>query len=183
MPKLPGAQPAPTPQEEMIRMQFPNADVKEVLGLYERLTKKQLVYDNTVQGPVNIILSSPVTREMAIKIIEINLLLNGFTLVPDGDDIIKVIGLSKNPRTAGIPIYSDVDLIPDGNQVVTFVFKLQYADPTGCSKHSRNTSRRRSTPASWLCRNRRPSSSPKTPASFAGWSRSSGKSTCRRRES
>ncbi len=131
-PKQPPAMPtpAPTPQEEMIRMQFPNANVKEVLSLYERLTNSKLVYDNTVQGPVNIVLSSPVTKEMAIKIIEINLLLNGFTLVPDSPGIIKVIGLSKNPRAAGIPIYSDFDLIPEGNQVITFVFKLQYADPT-----------------------------------------------------
>jgi len=44
--------------QEMIRMQYPNSDVKEVLALYERLTQKKLVYDNTVQGPVNIVIST-----------------------------------------------------------------------------------------------------------------------------
>jgi type II secretion system protein D len=113
----------------MIRMQFPNSDVKEIFGLYERLTGKKLVYDNNVQGPVNIVLSSPVSREEAVKIIEINLLLNGFTLVPEDQNIIKVLGVSKNARTAGVPIYSEMDQIPDGARIISFLFKLQYADP------------------------------------------------------
>lgn len=111
-------------------MQFPNSDVREVLNLYERLTGKKLVFDNTVQGPVNIVLSQPVSREEAIKIIEINLLLNGFSLVPADNNITKVIGLTKNPRTAGVPIFSDAQQIPDGDQIITFLFKLQNADPT-----------------------------------------------------
>jgi len=36
-----------------------------------------------------------VSRDEAIKIIEINLLLNGFSLVPLRSGIIKVIGLGK----------------------------------------------------------------------------------------
>ncbi|MDP9291445.1 MAG: hypothetical protein M3O82_03665, partial [Verrucomicrobiota bacterium] len=128
----PGLPQSPTPglPEDPIRMQFPNSDVREVLNLYERLTGKKLVFDNTVQGPVNIVLSQPVSREEAIKIIEINLLLNGFSLVPADNNITKVIGLTKNPRTAGVPIFSDAQQIPDGDQIITFLFKLQNADPT-----------------------------------------------------
>jgi type II secretion system protein D len=122
--------PVAAPGQEMIRMQYPNADVKEVLSLYERLTMKKLVYDNTVQGPVNIFISSPVNRDEAVKIIEINLLLNGFSLVPAQDpSIIKVIGLGKNARAAGVPIISDIDQLPEGERIVTFVFKLKYAEP------------------------------------------------------
>ena len=134
VPAAPIATPAPVTipvaSQEMIRMQYPNSDVKEVLALYERLTQKKLVYDNTVQGPVNIVISSPVNREEAIKIIEINLLLNGFTLVPASDPgIIKVIGVGKNARTAGVPIVSSVDQLPEGERVVTFLFKLRYIEP------------------------------------------------------
>ena len=67
-----------------MRLQFPNSDVADVLRLYEQLTGKKLVMDNFVQGKVNIFISKDVPREEAIKIIEINLLMNGFSLVPVG---------------------------------------------------------------------------------------------------
>ncbi len=125
---IPSAQPG---QQDMVPMQFPNSEVKELLAFYERLTKTNLVYDNQVIGTVNLVLSQPVPREEAIKIIEINLLLNGFTLVPvENSNIIKVIGIGKNPRAAAIPLISDEMLIPEGEHVITFLAKVKYADPT-----------------------------------------------------
>jgi len=97
--------------------------------LYEQLTGKKLVMDNFVQGKVNIFISNPVPREEAIKIIEINLLLNGYSLVPSEGDIVKVIGTGKNPRTTGVPIVSDETEIPEGDHVISYLFKLRYADP------------------------------------------------------
>src|SRR5947207_14861098 len=114
----------------MVRLQYPNSDVADILHLYEALTGKKLVMDNFVQGKVNIFISKEVPREEAIKIIEINLLMNGFSLVPSEDDIVKVIGTGKNPRTAGVPIISDESEIPEGDHVISYLFKLRYADPT-----------------------------------------------------
>lgn len=113
----------------MVRLQFPNSDVDDVLRLYENLTGKKLVRDNFVQGKVNIFVAKDVPREEAIKIIEINLLMNGFSLIPAEGDIVKVIGTGKNPRTTGVPIISDPAQIPDGDHVISFLFKLRYADP------------------------------------------------------
>jgi type II secretion system protein D len=110
-------------------LQYPNSDVVDVLHLYEQLTGKKLVMDNFVQGKVNIFISKPVPREEAIKIIEINLLMNGYSLVPSDGDIVKVIGTGKNPRGAGVPIISDEADIPSGDHVISFLFKLRYADP------------------------------------------------------
>jgi general secretion pathway protein D len=125
-PVPPAAGAAPLP----VRLQFPNTDVKEVLGFYERLSNKRLVIDNQVQGTVNIVVAGNVSPAEAMRIIEINLILNGFTLVPvDDGSLIKVIGGGKNPRTAAIPIISDELMLPQGEQVVTFVIKLRYADP------------------------------------------------------
>src|SRR6266436_3327464 len=116
---------------QMVRLQFPNSDVTDVLHLYEQLTSKKLVMDNFVQGKVNIFISKDVPREEAIKIIEMNLLLNGYSLIPAEDtDIVKVIGTGKNPRTTGVPIVSDETEIPDGDHVISYLFKLRYADPT-----------------------------------------------------
>lgn len=113
----------------MVTLQYPNSDVLDVLRLYESLTGKKLVMDNTVQGKVNMFIARPIPRDEAINIIQMNLLLNGFSLVPAGGDIVKVIGAGKSPRTAGVPILSDESLIPAGDQVISFLFKLRFADP------------------------------------------------------
>ena len=109
-------------------MQFPNSDVQDVLHFYETLTGKKLVMDNFVQGKVNIFISKPVSREEAIRIIEMNLSLNGFSLVPAEGDIIEVVGTGKNPRAASVPVISDESEIPPGDQVISYLFKLRYAD-------------------------------------------------------
>ena len=121
--------PAPPNAPAMVRLQFPNSDVVDVLHLYEQLTGKKLVMDNFVQGKVNIFITKDVSREEAIKIIEMSMGLNGISLVPSGRDIIDVVGAGQNPRKAPVPIVSDLADIPPGNPVISFLFHLQYADP------------------------------------------------------
>jgi type II secretion system protein D len=120
---------APPNAPAMVRLQFPNSDVVDVLHLYEQLTGKKLVMDNFVQGKVNIFIAKDVSREEAIKIIEMSMSLNGISLVPAGRDLIDVVGAGQNPRKAPVPIISDLADIPAGNPVVSFLFRLQYADP------------------------------------------------------
>src|SRR5260370_33244875 len=123
--------PAPPPPNApaMGRLQFPNSDVVDVLHLYEQLTGKKLVMDNFVQGKVNIFIAKDVSREEAIKIIEMSMSLNGISLVPAGRDLVDVVGAGQNPRKAPVPIVSDLADIPPGNPVISFLFRLQYADP------------------------------------------------------
>src|SRR5437868_7225814 len=127
----PAEAPAPPPPNApaMVRLQFPNSDVVDVLHLYEQLTGKKLVMDNFVQGKVNIFIAKAVSRDEAIKIIEMSMALNGISLIPAAPDIIEVVGAGQNPRKAVVPIISDVADIPAGNPVISFLFKLQYADP------------------------------------------------------
>jgi len=130
-PAAPTRSAVPTPNlQEHVKLQFPNSDVQDVLRYYEQLTGKRVIMDNFVNGKVNIFLTKDPTREEAIQIIQISLLMNGFSLVPEEPDIIKVIGTGKNPRTQGVPIISDQADIPPGDQVVSFLFRLRYADPT-----------------------------------------------------
>ncbi len=129
-PEAPAEQPAAPPNAPAtVRLQFPNSDVVDVLHLYEQLTGKKLVMDNFVQGKVNIFIAKDVSREEAIKIIEMSMALNGISLVPAGRDIVDVVGAGQNPRKAPVPIISDLADIPAGNPVVSFLFRLQYADP------------------------------------------------------
>jgi general secretion pathway protein D len=121
--------PAPPNAPAMVRLQFPNSDVVDVLHLYEQLTGKKLVMDNFVQGKVNIFIAKDVSREEAIKIIEMSMGLNGISLVPAGKDLVDVVGAGQNPRKAPVPIVSDLADVPQGNPVISFLFHLQYADP------------------------------------------------------
>lgn len=143
-PLPPGAQPgvrpapvvAPVPPAasgDGVQLQFPNGDIGLILDYYERFTGRRLIRDNQVIGQMNIIINERIPKEEAQKIIEISLLMNGFTIVPvDGQEgkLWKVIGTGKNPRNYGIPILSDIAELPDNEQVVTFLKKLEYADPT-----------------------------------------------------
>jgi general secretion pathway protein D len=129
-PPPPAQRPTPVPGDDGVNLQFPNSDVDDVLRMYENLTGKKLVRDNFVQGKVNIFINKKVPRDEAIKIIEINLLMNGFSLVPAGGDIVKVIGTGRNARSAGVPLISDDSQIPEGEHVVSYLFRLRYADPT-----------------------------------------------------
>src|SRR5207237_2191948 len=104
-------------------------DVQDVLRFYEQITGKHVLTDNFVQGKVNIFINEKVPRDEAIQIIRISLLMNGFSLVPEDPDIVKVIGTGKNPRGQGVPIISDQADIPSSDQVVSYLFKLRYADP------------------------------------------------------
>ena len=98
-PAAPARSAAPTPNlQEHVKLQFPNSDVQDVLRYYEQLTGKRVITDNFVNGKVNIFLTKDPTREEAIQIIQISLLMNGFSLVPEEPDIVKVIGTGKNPR-------------------------------------------------------------------------------------
>jgi type II secretion system protein D len=85
--------------------------------------------DNFVQGKVNIFIAKDVSRDEAIKIIEMSMGLNGISLVPAGPGIVEVVGAGQNPRKAAVPIVSELTDIPVGNPVITFLFRLQYADP------------------------------------------------------
>src|SRR6266568_5096341 len=125
----PADPPAAPSTPATVRLQFPNSDVVDVLHLYEQLTGKKLVMDNFVQGKVNIFIAKDVSREEAIKIIEMSMALNGISLVPAGRDIVDVVGAGQNPRKAPVPIISDLADIPPGNPMISFLFRLQYADP------------------------------------------------------
>lgn len=123
------AQPDFRADELIPYIDFPNTDIRQVLEFYEKLTGKKALYDSTVQGNIHVRVTKPVARVEAIRILETVFSLNNFTLIPGAGDIVKVINQSKNVRQFSIPIVSEPNLLPEGNSVVTYLFKLDYADP------------------------------------------------------
>ena len=89
------------PSENDVILQFPNSDVMTCSATTNSSPAR--ADHGQFRERKGQHLSSPndPTREEAIQIIEMNLLMNGFSLVPAEGDIVKVIGTGKNPRTAG----------------------------------------------------------------------------------
>ncbi|MEK0447049.1 MAG: hypothetical protein RLZZ399_2370 [Verrucomicrobiota bacterium] len=122
----------------MVKLTFPNADVRNVLQQYEILVGKHLIYDNQtlgLGGTVNIDIPE-VPKEEAIKIIEITLIMNGFHIIPvEGNpSLLKVIGANRSPRSVAVPLIADPEPLPEGEQVVMYLVKLQYSDPAEMAK-------------------------------------------------
>ena len=113
---------------EPIKLAFRNSDVHEVLALYQSLTAKKIIYDNTVQGTMSLDLEAPVNREKAIELIEKSLFANGFSLIDISGDSVEVAGLGRNPRALGVPVYTKPEDIPKGERVFTFIIKLHHRD-------------------------------------------------------
>jgi len=137
MPPLPGnaaIAPAAAPGVEMeAKMEFENADIRTIMNIYQRLTKKELIYENSAlqQGAaVTIIVDHEIPKDEAIRIIERTLLMNGVYLVPnEKGNTVSVFGLGKVPQSTGVPIFSDELEIPENDEVVSFLVRLKYADP------------------------------------------------------
>ncbi len=135
-------QPTPTPQPpapaavplggaDTVNIQFPRSSVFEVLLTYEALTGKRLIRDSNLAGPeISIMVSQPVPKVDAIKLIESSLLLNGYSIVPVDDQTVKILGPSRAPRTEGLPLYIESAEMPsDGDRVVSFYKPLAFISP------------------------------------------------------
>jgi len=116
---------------DSISLAFPHSSVFEVLMTYENLTGKRLIRDANLAGPdISIMVSQPVSRQDAIKLIESSLLLNGYSVVPVDDQTVKILGPSRAPRTEGLPLYMDSMALPrEGDRVVSLYKPLTYISP------------------------------------------------------
>ncbi len=139
VPSVPGANdvnpnPAAVPvTQEMVPIQFINSDVREVIQYLEKLIpSRRYIMGNQPLGNVTIFVGAGgVEKSEAIKLIEMHLLMNNVVLSPSEDNNIwKVSGAGINPKSVGIPFIDREELLPANEQVVSFLFKLEWADPT-----------------------------------------------------
>lgn len=112
-------------------LQYPNNPVGDILSLYEKLTGKVLERDASLVGAPNlsIVATKKIPASEAVRLIEASLLLNGYSLIPDSGDRVKVLYTQpkdKNPRSEGVPLYDNASAIPPGNQVVSYFMPLHF---------------------------------------------------------
>lgn len=141
-PVLPGgavAGPGGTVVGDRVSLQFPLNPVNDILNIYERLIEKPIVKDSSIfNGPqVSLVTPTEVSRQEAIRLIEAALLVNGYVLVVDPEDASKVKVLLGGARqgggspsfSEGVVIYTDPNLLPDGESLVGFFLELEFVEP------------------------------------------------------
>ena len=119
-------------REEKLIISFPNMALPIILGEYEQLTGKRIVRDNAVLGAtLSIETQQELTEAEAAEFIEKSLLLNGFALIPNGRDTLKVIAFSdgKQPNSEGVPVITRREQLPENDEVVTYLLPLHNITP------------------------------------------------------
>ena len=111
-----------------LRLNFENAKASDLLDLYQTIIPEDLVRDSAIDSvgrPVSVKTRNEVTLDHAITLIEMVLMVNGYTLVQASPDIVKVLGPSTFPRGQGLPVYRSAEEMPEGERVVSYFMSLQ----------------------------------------------------------
>ncbi len=111
-----------------VELQFPNTPLSQILLVYEDLTGLKIIRDaNAEQATVSIETTGELPKEKAIMFIEKSLLLNGYSFVPSGEGMVKLLAFdAKKPQTEGAPLIESAMELPITDQVVSFVVLLKY---------------------------------------------------------
>ena len=113
-------------QSASVKLDFHNADVNQVLSLYESLTHLKLIRDNFVDGKMTVAVAEPVTPEKAVEIIERTLFANNYQLTQIDSDTVEVTGTGRTARSIGVPVIRDPKALPTRERLVSFVFVFKH---------------------------------------------------------
>jgi len=118
--------------EDEVSIQFMNTPISYILLEYEKLTGKKIIRDANAEGAtLSIETTGKMSPQEAARFIEKSLLLNGYALLPAGDNTIKMIAFEagKQPRGEGAAVITNPADLPAGDEVVTYIMPLQYLSP------------------------------------------------------
>lgn len=111
---------ATEPQEELVSLNFVNADIQEVIRAISQISKKNFLVDPRVKGTINIVSATPVSPALGYDILLSALRLQGYAAVESG-------GVTKIIPEADAKLHVDsLSQGRGGDKLVTRVFILKY---------------------------------------------------------
>ncbi len=114
---------------ENVPMTMMSTPIEGVINNYRLLTGLQIIEGVNLNSGATITIKTDgtVPKAEAIRLIEAALLLNGIVIVPAGPNTVKILNSqTQNPRSEGLPIYTDLAQLPPGDQVVSFFTNLEH---------------------------------------------------------
>jgi general secretion pathway protein D len=108
--------------EEMVTLNFVNADIPSVVKAIGGSTGKNFIFDPRVTGTMNIVSDKPVSKDLAYQILLAALRVQGYAAV-EGNGYVKIIP-EADAKTTGSVLDDKTSMI-GGDRIVTRVFQLQ----------------------------------------------------------
>ena len=110
-----------------------NVTGDDISALYRKWTgKRVLVSSAAAAAEFRFVQPGPLTYAQAADILEKQLLMEGFVLVPSGRDEVKLVlssGQGATPQDQGLGFYTDPLQLPDGDFLVTYAMTLNFLKP------------------------------------------------------
>lgn len=106
-------------QEELVSLNFVNADIQEVIRAISQISKKNFLVDPRVKGTINIVSATPVSPALGYDILLSALRLQGYAAVESA-------GVTKIIPEADAKLHIDSLAQGRGDKLVTRVFVLKY---------------------------------------------------------
>jgi general secretion pathway protein D len=112
-----------------IVVRLPDIGVFDAVVIYEKLTGQTAILPADIDSKIRLTIMAPkpIPVEEAIHMISSALLLNGYALVPDGSNRVKVVPVNTvNLRSQGLPLYTGpADSLPNDLAVITYFMPFQ----------------------------------------------------------
>ncbi len=127
LPAIP-ASAQPEPEDELITMNFEDADIRILIKFISELVQKNFIIDEKIKGKVTIISPEKITVTEAYRVFESILEVKGFTLVPAGK-VIKIVPKGE-AKTRGIETGTGKTLLPSEreDEFITRIIRLEYVN-------------------------------------------------------
>jgi general secretion pathway protein D len=106
-------------EEELVSLNFVNADIQEVIRAISQISKKNFLVDPRVKGTINIVSATPVSPALGYDILLSALRLQGYAAVESG-------GVTKIIPEADAKLHVDSLSQGRGDKLITRVFILKY---------------------------------------------------------
>ncbi len=121
---------APAPQSvgqapEEAELNVRNAEIGALVRIFSKRTKRNYLLDDRVKGKVTMYIPGRLSPDESIKILDSILALKGFTTVPVGENLWKIIP-SKEAKQATVPLLGGESSGGKSAAVISRVFPLRY---------------------------------------------------------
>lgn len=111
--------------ESSTEIHVKDAEISSIIKIFSKKTKRNYILDERVKGKVSIFLPAKVSDNEATRILDAILALKGFTTVPIGGNIYKIIP-SKDAKKTTIPTVVGMGQDDPTATVVTRLVRLNY---------------------------------------------------------
>ncbi|MFZ1909310.1 MAG: type II secretion system secretin GspD [Burkholderiales bacterium] len=111
--------------KDLVTVNFVNADIEGVVKAVSKITGKDFVLDPRVKGTVNVVSSTPISRERVYEVFLAALRLQGFAAIDD-DGVVKIVPANEAKTFRSIGGGAGRRAPASGDEIETRIFTLKY---------------------------------------------------------